>query len=247
MLLPHGLCVASRPATKCRRPLLSVSSDAPTGAALPGTDRVWGIGTGARPRVCPPPQANRKLLVYQTLVGHTHRATGDTELSCQIPPGAQIEKVLSPARPAPAAAGTAPRAAPTGAWMSGCHLPARQAAAPIRSSCSLLAGQPASSARWGLLPASYRSLCRPTPQSMRKWTWAQRATPTSCNVSLPGLEREVAQALVDTAHQTCPYSKATRAISTSPSISCDLNLRAICPAGQMASPGKRPRRGQGDR
>jgi lipoyl-dependent peroxiredoxin len=30
------------------------------------------------------------------------------------------------------------------------------------------------------------------------------------NVSLPGLEREVAQALVDGAHQTCPYSKATR-------------------------------------
>jgi len=28
--------------------------------------------------------------------------------------------------------------------------------------------------------------------------------------SLPGLEREVAQALVDAAHQTCPYSKATR-------------------------------------
>ena len=30
------------------------------------------------------------------------------------------------------------------------------------------------------------------------------------NVSLPGLEREVAQALVDAAHQTCPYSKAIR-------------------------------------
>jgi Ohr subfamily peroxiredoxin len=30
------------------------------------------------------------------------------------------------------------------------------------------------------------------------------------NVSLPGVDREVAQALVDTAHQTCPYSKATR-------------------------------------
>ncbi len=30
------------------------------------------------------------------------------------------------------------------------------------------------------------------------------------NVSLPGLEREVAQSLVDTAHQACPYSKATR-------------------------------------
>ena len=30
------------------------------------------------------------------------------------------------------------------------------------------------------------------------------------NVSLPGVKREVAQALVDAAHQTCPYSKATR-------------------------------------
>jgi lipoyl-dependent peroxiredoxin len=30
------------------------------------------------------------------------------------------------------------------------------------------------------------------------------------NVNLPGLEREVAQALADAAHQTCPYSKATR-------------------------------------
>jgi Ohr subfamily peroxiredoxin len=30
------------------------------------------------------------------------------------------------------------------------------------------------------------------------------------NVSLPGLQREVAQALVDAAHEICPYSKATR-------------------------------------
>ena len=30
------------------------------------------------------------------------------------------------------------------------------------------------------------------------------------NVSLPGLDREIAQTLVDAAHQTCPYSKATR-------------------------------------
>lgn len=29
-------------------------------------------------------------------------------------------------------------------------------------------------------------------------------------VSLPGLDRDVAQAVVDAAHQTCPYSKATR-------------------------------------
>lgn len=30
------------------------------------------------------------------------------------------------------------------------------------------------------------------------------------NVSLPGLERDVARAVVDEAHQICPYSKATR-------------------------------------
>ena len=30
------------------------------------------------------------------------------------------------------------------------------------------------------------------------------------NVSLPGLDRQVAQSVVDAAHQTCPYSKATR-------------------------------------
>ena len=30
------------------------------------------------------------------------------------------------------------------------------------------------------------------------------------NVSLPGLDRKVAQSIVDAAHQICPYSKATR-------------------------------------
>ncbi|AYY59013.1 organic hydroperoxide resistance protein [Burkholderia multivorans] len=30
------------------------------------------------------------------------------------------------------------------------------------------------------------------------------------NVSAPGLDRNVVQQIVDTAHQTCPYSKATR-------------------------------------
>jgi lipoyl-dependent peroxiredoxin len=29
-------------------------------------------------------------------------------------------------------------------------------------------------------------------------------------VSIPGVAREVAEAIVDEAHQTCPYSKATR-------------------------------------
>jgi lipoyl-dependent peroxiredoxin len=30
------------------------------------------------------------------------------------------------------------------------------------------------------------------------------------NVSLPGVDRELAQSILDSAHQTCPYSKATR-------------------------------------
>jgi osmotically inducible protein OsmC len=30
------------------------------------------------------------------------------------------------------------------------------------------------------------------------------------NIRVPGVERDVAQAVVDAAHQTCPYSKATR-------------------------------------
>ena len=33
---------------------------------------------------------------------------------------------------------------------------------------------------------------------------------TRLNVSLPGVDREIAQALVEEAHQNCPYSKATR-------------------------------------
>ena len=30
------------------------------------------------------------------------------------------------------------------------------------------------------------------------------------NVSLPGLDRQIAQSILEAAHQTCPYSKATR-------------------------------------
>jgi Ohr subfamily peroxiredoxin len=30
------------------------------------------------------------------------------------------------------------------------------------------------------------------------------------NVSIPGVEHDVAQALIEEAHQICPYSKATR-------------------------------------
>lgn len=39
------------------------------------------------------------------------------------------------------------------------------------------------------------------------------------NVSLPGLDRDTAQAVVEAAHQTCPYSKLTRG-----NIEVELNL-----------------------
>jgi Ohr subfamily peroxiredoxin len=39
------------------------------------------------------------------------------------------------------------------------------------------------------------------------------------NVSLPGLDRQVAQTILDGAHQTCPYSKATRG-----NINVEINL-----------------------
>jgi len=39
------------------------------------------------------------------------------------------------------------------------------------------------------------------------------------NVSLPGLDRQVAQKILDAAHHTCPYSKATRG-----NIAVEINL-----------------------
>jgi len=42
------------------------------------------------------------------------------------------------------------------------------------------------------------------------------------NVSLPGLDRQVAQTILDAAHQTCPYSKATRG-----NIDVEINLLGI--------------------
>lgn len=39
------------------------------------------------------------------------------------------------------------------------------------------------------------------------------------NVSLPGVDREVARSIVDAAHQICPYSKATRG-----NINVEINL-----------------------
>ena len=48
-----------------------------------------------------------------------------------------------------------------------------------------------------------RSRPRPDPARLT-------ASPVALNVSLPGMDREAAQKLVDAAHKVCPYSNATR-------------------------------------
>jgi osmotically inducible protein OsmC len=50
------------------------------------------------------------------------------------------------------------------------------------------------------------------------------------NVSLPGLDREVAQAVVDEAHRTCPYSKLSRG-NIDVAINLVLDGRTNLPAG----------------
>ena len=79
----------------------------------------------------------------------------------------------------------------------------------------LLVGPPVSLARWGLWPTKMKvklpaelavdaeiDLCNSGD------VYFLRAR---LNVSLPGLEREVAQAIVDATHgETCAYSNATR-------------------------------------
>ncbi len=46
-------------------------------------------------------------------------------------------------------------------------------------------------------------------------------------ISLPGLDREAAQTLVDRAHIVCPYSNATRG-------NIDVTLTIVCPPGANA-------------
>src|SRR3546814_8868899 len=57
-------------------------------------------------------------------------------------------------------------------------------------------------------------------------------------VSLPGLERDVAQRLVDQAHIVCPYSHATRN-------GLDVRLSLASPVGNGCHPGGQPAVEQG--
>ena len=102
---------------------------------------------------------------------------------------------------------TAPRAAPTAFSTSGLQPPAPRVSAPIRRSSWPPPGRPASKAPSRLRPANGRSfswLARPSrPKSISAWLMAPTSGRARFNVSLPGVEREVAQAVLDGAHQMC--------------------------------------------
>jgi len=74
------------------------------------------------------------------------------------------------------------------------------------SACFIGAMQVAAAERKVRLPAD-RAVDAEVDLGMTDGGYLLRAR---LNVSLPGLDRDVAQDIVDAAHQICPYSKATR-------------------------------------
>lgn len=74
------------------------------------------------------------------------------------------------------------------------------------SACFLSAIEVTAASRKVTLPAD-RTIDAEVDLGMRGSAYGLQAR---LKVSLPGIEREVAQALVDTAHEICPYSNATR-------------------------------------
>ncbi|WP_439630033.1 Ohr family peroxiredoxin [Gemmata sp.] len=75
-----------------------------------------------------------------------------------------------------------------------------------RSACFMSAVGPAAAQQTVARPAG-RGVDAEADPGTNPGGYALRARP---DVSLPGLDRELAQALVHVAHETCPYSRAAR-------------------------------------
>ncbi|MES2055089.1 MAG: organic hydroperoxide resistance protein [Pseudomonadota bacterium] len=118
--------------------------------------------------------------------GKTH-TTGGRDGVAQSDDG-RLDIKLSP--PGTAGAGTNPEQLFAAGW----------------SACFLGAMGIAASQLKVALPAN-RAVDAEVDLALEEGTYFLRAR---LNVSLPGLEAHVARAIVDAAHQTCPYSKATR-------------------------------------
>ena len=108
----------------------------------------------------------------------------------------------------------ASRAAQTGVWTSGWRFPTRTALAPTRSTSSPPPGRPALKLR-SSLAAQRRKIALPAGITIDAEVDLNVVDSgyflsARLDVSLPGVERGAAQGLIDEAHKTCPYSKATR-------------------------------------
>jgi hypothetical protein len=90
------------------------------------------------------------------------------------------------------------------AWTLGFQRLAPRAVAIISSRLPR-AGRPISKEQWGL--AGRKMMIAYQAALAIGITGGDYFLQSRLNVSLPGVEDEVAQALVDAAHQTCPYSK----------------------------------------
>ena len=124
------------------------------------------------------------------------------------------KQFCTPAKPTPPAAAKAQPVAATAIWTSNCLRQAATARAPIQSSCLRRAGRPASSAPWGLTAGKLGVKLPADVAVDAEVDLAKDDTgfflAARLNVSLPGLDKASAQALVDGAHQACPYSKLSR-------------------------------------
>jgi hypothetical protein len=127
----------------------------------------------------------------------------------------QIEKVLYTAKPQTTGAAMEERPAPLMA-ASTLSFPFRAlpAQAPTPSSCSLWNGRPATCRPQSIVAARMK-MRLPAETAVDAAvdlgaTDGDYLLQARLNVSPPGIEREVAQALADGAHLECPYSKATR-------------------------------------
>src|SRR5882757_6113226 len=117
-------------------------------------------------------------------------------------------------RPIRRVAGQAPRAATMAGWTFDCRFPALRAMAQTPSSCSPPVGRPALKGAMSLAARQMRVTLPPETAIDAEVDLCssdgEYFLQARLNIRLPGLDRETAQAMVDAAHQTCPYSKATR-------------------------------------
>ncbi|MGY3226978.1 putative membrane protein [Bradyrhizobium sp. USDA 4512] len=118
-----------------------------------------------------------------------------------------MQRFSSPERPTSPPARTAPPARATASSTSSCR-----SRTPPRKTCSRPPGRPATSARSSSPPRQRKVKLASEPEVDAEIDLNQAGSAfflsARLNVHVPGVEREVAQELIEAAHGICPYSKA---------------------------------------